>query len=66
MQSSNAPTPGSTTRARVGHFVRPLHDAHVRADFEQRLVDAAQIAGTVIEQSNHANSIEWKESGSNG
>jgi hypothetical protein len=30
-----------------------LHDAHVRADLEQRLVDAAQVAGAVIEQGNH-------------
>jgi hypothetical protein len=30
-----------------------LHDAHVRADLEQRLVDAAQVAGAVVKQSNH-------------
>ena len=31
-----------------------LHQAHVRADLEQRLVDAAEVAGTVIKKSNHA------------
>jgi hypothetical protein len=30
-----------------------LHEAHVRADLEQRFVDAAQVAGTVIKQGNH-------------
>jgi hypothetical protein len=31
-----------------------LHDAHIRADLEQRLVDAAQIAGAIIKQGDHA------------
>jgi hypothetical protein len=34
-----------------------LHDAHIRSDLEQRFVDAAQVAGAVIEQSNHAGNI---------
>jgi hypothetical protein len=32
-------------------------DLHIRADLEQRLVDAAQVAGTVIEKRNHALTI---------
>jgi hypothetical protein len=34
-----------------------LHDAHVRAGLQQRLVDAAQVAGAVIEQSNHGSRL---------
>ena len=44
---------GQHHRPRIADFIRRLHDAHVRADLEQRLVDAAQVAGAVIEQSNH-------------
>jgi len=40
---------GQNHRAGIADFVWPLHDAHVRADFEQRFVDAAQIAGAVVE-----------------
>jgi hypothetical protein len=38
-----------------------LHDAHVRADLEQRFVDAAQVAGAVIEQSNHRGNLATDE-----
>jgi hypothetical protein len=31
-----------------------LDQAHVGAHLEQRLVDAAEVAGAVIKQSNHA------------
>jgi hypothetical protein len=40
---------GQHHRAGVADFVGRLHDAHVRADLEQRFVDAAQIAGAVVE-----------------
>ena len=46
---------GQHDRARVVHPFGPLHDAHVRADLEQRLVDAAQVAGAVIEEGDHEN-----------
>ncbi len=49
---------GQYNGPRVAHPLRALHDLHIRADLEQRLVDAAQVAGTVIKQSNHrANSV---------
>jgi hypothetical protein len=38
-----------------------LHNAHIRADLEQRLVDAAQIAGAVIKQSNHVVNLATDE-----
>ena len=40
---------GQHHAARIADFVGLLHDAHVRADLEQRFVDAAQVAGAVIE-----------------
>ena len=44
-------------RPRVADLLGPLRDAHVRADLEQGLVDAAQVAGTVVNQSYHARRI---------
>ena len=44
---------GQHHRPRVADFRRRLHDAHVRADLEQRLLRAAQVAGAVIKQGNH-------------
>ncbi len=46
-------------RARLGHFLRLPRDAHFRADLEQGLVDAAQVAGAVVNQSNHARRVVW-------
>ena len=42
--------------AGAAHFRRRLRDADVRAGLEQRLVHAAQIAGAVIQKSNHRQS----------
>jgi len=42
---------------RVGHLFGLFNDANLGAHFEQRLVDAAQVAGPIIEQSNHRHSI---------
>ena len=42
---------------RVGHFLGLPGDAHVCPDLEQRLVDAAQVAGAVVNQSNHGRRI---------
>jgi hypothetical protein len=39
--------------ARVRHLFGPPHQAHLSANLEQRLVHAAQVAGTVIEQCDH-------------
>ena len=44
---------GQHHRPRIADLLRRLHDAHVRADLEQRLMDAAQVAGAVVEQGNH-------------
>ena len=52
---------GQHQAARVADFIGPLHEPHVRADLEQRFVDAAQIAGTVIKQSNHATILATDE-----
>ena len=38
-------------------FLRGLHDAHIRADLQQRLMCAAQIAGAVVEQGDHREMI---------
>ena len=46
---------------RVTHLGGALCQAHVRADLEQRLVDAAQVARTVIKQSNHVESLATDE-----
>ena len=43
---------------RAAHPFRVLHDLHVCTDLEQRLVDAAQVARTVIKQSNHAHTVK--------
>jgi len=44
---------GQNHRAGIADLIRPLHDAHVRAGLEQRFVDAAQVAGAVVEQGDH-------------
>src|SRR6185369_11228938 len=41
----------------IGHFVRLLRDPHFSANLQQRLVDAAQVSGTIIEERNHAQSL---------
>ena len=48
-QSSNAPDAGQNHRVSVADLARRLRDAHVRADLEQRFVDAGQVAGAVVE-----------------
>lgn len=48
---------GKHGRARAGHVTRLAGDAHLRAHFEQRFVDATQIAGPVIHQSDHADTL---------
>jgi len=40
---------GQDHRRRIADFARRLRNAHVRADLEQRFVDAAQVAGAVVE-----------------
>ena len=44
---------GQHEAARITDFFGVLHEPHVRANLEQRLMDTAQIAGAVIEKSNH-------------
>jgi len=44
---------GQNNRARVIHAFRIAHDAHVRANFEQRLLHAAQISRVIINQCDH-------------
>src|SRR5262245_15772823 len=39
---------GQNHASRVADFLRPLNDAHLRSDFQQCLVNAAQVAGSVI------------------
>ena len=48
---------GKHEAARIADLTGMLHEADVRADFEQGFMDAAQIAGTVIKQSNHGKMI---------
>ncbi len=40
-----------------------LHEADVGTDLQQRFMDAAEVAGTVIKQSNHntINNEKWKK-----
>ncbi len=40
---------GQNHRSRITNLIWPLRDAHICADFDQRLMDAGQITGTVIE-----------------
>ncbi len=40
---------GQNHRARIADFVRRLRNTHVRANLEQRFVNAAQVAGAVVE-----------------
>jgi len=41
-----------------------VHNLHLRIHLEQRAMNAAQIPGTVIDQSNHRRSISgWPEKG---
>src|SRR5258707_10596139 len=42
----------------IRHLARVLGDAYLCAHLEQRLMHAAQIAGTIIKQSNHANRLK--------
>src|SRR5260221_9269245 len=47
---------------RIGQFTGLAHDTNFSADLQQRLLDAAQVAGAVINQSNHAQSvIPWND-----
>ena len=50
VESADAREDGGTG---VGHLGRALRDSNVSADFEQRFMDAAQIAGTVVEERDH-------------
>jgi hypothetical protein len=54
---------GQNHRAGVADFFRRFGHAHVRADFEQRPLRAAQIAGAVIKESNHADNLAADEHG---
>ena len=44
---------GENDRACVRHFVGPCDHAHIRPDFEQRLLDAAQIPRTIVNERDH-------------
>ena len=43
------PNAGQHEAVRVTDFIGALHKAHVGSDLEQRFVDAAQVAGAVVE-----------------
>ncbi len=51
------PDPGQHQGPRAGRFLRALGNAHFRANLEQGLVDAAQVAGAVVNQGNHARRV---------
>ena len=48
---------GQHHRTRLPHVLGPGDDVDIRAHFAQSLLHAAQVAGTVIKQSNHGGSV---------